>query len=67
MTERRFFLFNKKLQITHLTIFFWKYYSLKISFDKSSEIKLDFSIMNSFSMNIFEWIKKLISLVSYHC
>lgn len=45
-------LFNEKLQITHLTIF---------------EIKLDFSFMNSFSVNIFELIKKLISLVSYHC
>lgn len=44
--------FNEKLQITHLTIF---------------EIKLDFSFMNSFSVNIFELIKKLISLVSYHC
>lgn len=47
-----FFLFNEKLQITHLTVF---------------EIKLDFSFMNSFSVNIFELIKKLISLVSYHC
>ena len=44
--------FNEKLQITHLTIF---------------EIKLDFSFMNSFSVNIFELIKKFISLVSYHC
>ena len=44
--------FNEKLQITYLTIF---------------EIKLDFSFMNSFSVNIFELIKKLISLVSYHC
>ena len=44
--------FNEKLQITHLTIF---------------EIKLDFSFMNSFSVNNFELIKKLISLVSYHC
>ena len=44
--------FSEKLQITHLTIF---------------EIKLDFSFMNSFSVNNFELIKKLISLVSYHC
>ena len=44
--------FNEKLQITHLTIF---------------EIKLDFSFMNSFSVNNFELITKLISLVSYHC